>query len=149
MFSLIRSLPYIAIVAALAGGAHWFIIQQKDARIASLEELVAELQQENIAFETTNKLQKETIDDLVQDVEKQRQAVDRLSTQTQRLVQERDEYLEIFRSHDLTKLSRAKPGLIEPRINKGTQEVFDTVEKDTQKIEDPNRFNNFIYDDIP
>jgi hypothetical protein len=47
---------------------------------------------------------------------------------------ERDEYLSIFRKHDLTKLARAKPGLIETRINKGTAEVFRQIEEDSKEM---------------
>jgi hypothetical protein len=47
---------------------------------------------------------------------------------------ERDEYLSIFRKHDLTKLARAKPGLIETRINKGTNEVFRQIEEDSREL---------------
>jgi hypothetical protein len=34
----------------------------------------------------------------------------------------------ILRSHDLTALAKAKPGLIENRINDGTKKVFDDIE---------------------
>ena len=43
-----------------------------------------------------------------------------------------------FRRHNLTKLAAAKPGLIEPRMNKATKEVFDGIENDSNLISDLN-----------
>ena len=40
-------------------------------------------------------------------------------------------YLSIFERHDLTALSRAKPGLIELRINKATKKLFEELENET------------------
>ena len=42
---------------------------------------------------------------------------------------------DIFKRHNLTKLAKAKPGLIETRANKGTKDVFDSIEKDTVGID--------------
>ena len=41
-----------------------------------------------------------------------------------------------FKRHNLTKLAAAKPGLIEPRANKATKEVFDGIEEDSRNIDD-------------
>ena len=43
-------------------------------------------------------------------------------------------YLMIFKDHDLTRLARAKPGLIETRANKRTDEIFTEVENDTKQV---------------
>ena len=44
-------------------------------------------------------------------------------------------YLDIFKRHNLTKLAAAKPGLIEPRVNKGTKDVFNSIEEDSRNID--------------
>jgi hypothetical protein len=44
-------------------------------------------------------------------------------------------YLDIFKRHNLTKLAAAKPGLLEPRINKGTKNVFDSIEEVSRTID--------------
>ena len=54
---------------------------------------------------------------------------------------EMDDYLSIFKRHNLTKLARAKPGLIEPRINNGTQKVFRAIEQDSQEVENADSTN--------
>ena len=43
-------------------------------------------------------------------------------------------YLKIFKDHDLTRLARAKPGMIETRANKRTDEIFTEVENDTKQV---------------
>ena len=40
--------------------------------------------------------------------------------------------MKIFKKHDLTKLARAKPGLIETRANKATDEIFKVIEDETE-----------------
>jgi|TARA_R110002110_G_scaffold42549_5_gene133381 hypothetical protein len=42
-------------------------------------------------------------------------------------------YLKIFKDHDLTRLARAKPGMIETRANKATNNVFMEIENDTKQ----------------
>ena len=44
-------------------------------------------------------------------------------------------YLDIFKRHNLTKLAAAKPGLLEPRVNKGTKDVFNSIEEDSRNID--------------
>ena len=44
------------------------------------------------------------------------------------------DYLKIFKNHDLTRLARAKPGMIETRANRATEEIFAAVENDTKMV---------------
>ena len=46
------------------------------------------------------------------------------------------DYLKIFKDHDLTRLARAKPGMIESRANKRTDEIFTVIENDTRITEE-------------
>ncbi len=48
---------------------------------------------------------------------------------------EMNRYLDIFKRHNLTKLAAAKPGLLEPKINKGTKNVFDSIEEISRTID--------------
>ena len=47
-----------------------------------------------------------------------------------------NDYLKIFKDHDLTRLARAKPGLIESRANKATDRIFTEVENDTKLVQE-------------
>ena len=46
------------------------------------------------------------------------------------------DYLKIFKDHDLTRLARAKPGMIETRANKATDKIFTEVENDTKLVQE-------------
>jgi hypothetical protein len=65
----------------------------------------------------------------------QLEAVGKLTEANNEMQAEMDDYLSIFKRHDLTKLARVKPGLIEPRINNGTKKVFEAIEKDSEEVE--------------
>jgi hypothetical protein len=43
--------------------------------------------------------------------------------------------MKIFKDHNLTRLARAKPGMIEKRINSGTAKVFRQMEEDSKEVE--------------
>jgi hypothetical protein len=59
-----------------------------------------------------------------------------IQSRNQEIEAEMNRYLDIFKRHDLTKLAAAKPGLLEPRVNKGTKNVFDSIEEDSRSIDD-------------
>ena len=40
-----------------------------------------------------------------------------------------------IKRHNLTKLAAAKPGLVEPRVNKGTKDVFNSIEEASRNID--------------
>lgn len=42
--------------------------------------------------------------------------------------------LKIFNEHNLQNLSKAKPGLIELRVNNATQRIFDTLEQESEEF---------------
>lgn len=42
--------------------------------------------------------------------------------------------LKIFNEHNLQELSKAKPGLIELRVNNATQRIFDTLEQESEEF---------------
>lgn len=135
MFAFIKMLP---IILLLCGGGYTYhnmkvtelssVITQKEKAIVILETN----QEKLLEAEAKNRKALETMQ---ADLEKQRQAFTNLSTQHAQLAKERDEYMSVFRKHDLTKLARLKPGLIEPRINKGTEAVFRQVEEDSREVD--------------
>ena len=92
----------------------------------------------NKAFEIRNAEQIATIAAQTEQFEKQTQALSTLTKKNQEIEADMNRYLDIFRRHNLTKLAAAKPGLIEPRMNKATKEVFDGIENDSNLISDLN-----------
>ena len=101
------------------------------------------LYNENVTLKTNNQVlegavetQKETIATIQKDFALQATSLLELQGRNQEIQQEMTRYLDIFKRHDLTKLAAAKPGLIEPRVNKGTKNVFDSIEEDSRNIDD-------------
>ena len=89
----------------------------------------------NQAFELRDAEQKLAIESLQSDFALQTEGLLEIQARNQKIQQEMSRYLDIFKRHDLTRLAAAKPGLIEPRINKGTKDVFDSIEKDSRNID--------------
>jgi len=97
---------------------------------------------ENQVLTTNNALlegavatQKETIVTIQKDFALQATSLLELQGRNQAIQQEMTRYLDIFKRHNLTKLAAAKPGLLEPKINKGTKNVFNSIEEDSRNID--------------
>lgn len=147
MLTFIRAIPLILALGAVAGAGHWWIVDQKNTEIKELKAEIKTLTKENAALELAEQEQADTIKELEDTSRRQAADIAQLSTRNRVISQERDQYLSIFRKHDLTNLSRAKPGLIEPRINKGTKEIFEQIEQDTTITHEQNinPYSNFIF----
>ena len=89
----------------------------------------------NQAFELRDQEQKAAIESLQSDFALQTEGLLEIQARNQKIQQETSRYLDIFKRHDLTRLAAAKPGLIQPRINKGTKDVFDSIEEDSRNID--------------
>jgi uncharacterized coiled-coil protein SlyX len=87
------------------------------------------------AFETRQAEQVRTIEALQGNLKKTTEALQTQNARNQEIEGEMQRYLNIFARHDLSKLAAAKPGLIQTRINKGTKDVFDTIENDSVVID--------------
>lgn len=93
-----------------------------------------ELVQLNKAYEVRDAEQRATIVAIQENMETTQKALTGLQVKNQQYEEEMAEYLDIFRRHNLAKLASAKPGLIEPRVNKRTKEVFDEIEDISNRI---------------
>ena len=113
----------LALIVALGGSTYylWNENQTLKANNAKLE----------YAVET----QEETITNLQNDFALQGESLLAMQSKNQEIEAEMNRYLDIFKRHDLTKLAAAKPGLIEPRVNEATKEVFNGIEQDSRDID--------------
>ena len=92
------------------------------------------LQAENSAYELRDAEQDAAIAQLQGDLELQGKGLQEMQARNAEIQGEMNRYLDIFKRHNLTKLAAAKPGLIEPKANKATKEVFDGIEADSRNI---------------
>ena len=93
------------------------------------------LKAENSAYELRDAEQDAAINQLQGDLELQGAGLQEITKRNAEIQGEMNRYLDIFKRHNLTKLAAAKPGLIEPRANKATKEVFDGIEEDSRNID--------------
>ncbi len=94
------------------------------------------LKAENAAYVLRDSEQDAAIAQLQGDLELQGKGLQEMQARNAEIQGEMNRYLDIFKRHNLTKLAAAKPGLIEPRANKATKEVFDGIEEDSRNIDD-------------
>ena len=114
---------FMAIILVLGLGS-WYLWNENQT-----------LKANNIKLEGAVQMQEEAIASLQNDFAKQTTALNNLQSKNNEIELEMNRYLDIFKRHNLTKLAAAKPGLIEPRMNKATKEVFDGIEQDSRDID--------------
>lgn len=115
----------LIIVVGLVGGVvygGYYYYKDTQSRIQTLTENSARL-------EAVTKEQDNTINVLVKDQQK----FEELNRELQSKLDQANEYKDVLigklRKHDLAKLSMQKPGLIEKRINNGTNKLFKSLEE--------------------
>lgn len=131
---------YIMLGMMAAAGAAYAYHQ---VTVSSLKASVAELKADNRTLkenEVQLKQAKATAERSLKAAEEnaadQVAALGRLQLRFNQLDEEKENMLRIFRDHNLTRLARAKPGLIETRANKKTASVFRDLENDTKELMD-------------
>lgn len=114
----------IGIILILGFGGYWLYNEN------------VTLKANNIQLESAVEEQKATIVAIQENFEKQGKALQQQQRVNAQIEKEKQEYLAIFARHNLDALAQAKPGLIESRVNKATDAVFEGIENDTKEIFD-------------
>lgn len=134
MISRIISRVLLGVTLTMGVGGYFFY---KDTQ-GTIQNLQAEIQsKQNLinGFELRQEEQTYTIEALEETLRTTTRNMNNLVERNNEIESEMNRYLDIFARHDLSRLAAAKPGLIETRINKGTKDVFDTIENDTVDID--------------
>ncbi len=92
------------------------------------------LKANNIKLEYAVEEQKQTINTIKEQYEKQGAALMSMTKENALIEQEKAEYLEIFSRHNLDVLALKKPGMIELRMNNASKKVMEGIEDDTEKL---------------
>ena len=114
---------YIGVILVLGLGGY-YLYQENQVLSAN-----------NAALEGAVATQEAAIKNMQNDFALQTKQLGDLQKKSQETQLEINRYLDIFKRHNLTKLAAAKPGLLEPRINKGTKNVFDSIEEISRTID--------------
>ena len=135
MLGLIKMRPLLAVVGVGAYGYHTLEVGKRETTIAQLEKNNVVLKENSMRLETALETETASRERAEQNLQVQLEAVANLTEKNTEMQAEMDDYLSIFKRHDLTRLARAKPGLVEPRINNGTKKVFEAIENDSIEVE--------------
>ena len=135
MLGLIKAMPLMLVVAGGAYAYHTTTVNKAEATIAQLEANNVILKQNTTKLESALETETASREQAEKNLKVQLEAVGKLTEANTEMQAEMDDYLSIFKRHDLTRLARAKPGLVEPRINNGTKKVFEQIEKDSEEVQ--------------
>jgi len=134
MLGMIRVLPILIVLAGGGYAAHLFIVNQLEGRLQEVQRNYDVVNQQNVALQAAAEQNARTLENIQAQMQAQAQQIGTLTTRSAELEREKNEYLSIFRDHNLYRLARARPGMIEPRINNGTNDVFRQIEQDSREI---------------
>ena len=117
----------LIIVVGLVGG----VVYGAYAYYHDTQQRIKTLQKNNAKLETVAKANELTINSLQESQEKFATLNNELQTKLNLALTYGDDLRKKLHKHDLTRLSIKKPGLIEKRINDGTNKLFDSIESIT------------------
>ena len=128
-------MPYLIMifVFALSGVGGLYYNTKLELEETKANNMILKQNQEKL--ESAIETQKEEMERREADFKLQTQAMNDMTLRNQEIQQEMNRYLDIFKRHNLTKLAIAKPGLIQPRVNEGTKDVFDSIENDSSFVD--------------
>jgi len=116
------------VIGALAFGAHKFIVGNLNDTIEKQAMQIEQYVAQNVALQTVADMNESTIRSLEEGAKAQREQIGNLQDQFNLATAQKNEALRIFNDHDITKLAKNKPGLMQPRANAATKKEFDLLE---------------------
>tara|TARA_B100000902_G_scaffold400039_1_gene474913 strand:+ start:9587 stop:10003 length:417 start_codon:yes stop_codon:yes gene_type:complete len=129
MLAFLKSLPFVGIALLMAYGAHSFIVGNLNDTIEKQQMQIEQYVAQNVALQSAADINEQTIRSLEEGAKRQAEQIGTLTDNLNVAVAQKNEALRIFNDHDITKLAKNKPGLMEPRANKATKSEFDGIEE--------------------
>lgn len=129
MLAFIKSLPFVGIALLMAYGAHSFIVGNLNDTIEKQQMQIEQYVAQNVALQSAADINEQTIRSLEEGAKRQAEQIGTLTDNLNVAVAQKNEALRIFNDHDITKLAKNKPGLMEPRANRATKLEFDGIEE--------------------
>jgi len=133
-------MPYVILLCLLLLGGgyayHSVTVSNLEAAKAQLEANNRTLKENQVQMEMAVKTAQESLAAAEANAKKSEAAMSALTARNNELQREKDNAMKIFKDHNLTRLARAKPGMIEKRMNAKTEQVFRMLEDDTKELMD-------------
>jgi cell division protein FtsB len=109
--------------SVLAGGGYFYYTDTQNT--------IAQLRTNNAQLKIVAEDNERTINAMKEDAETNAELAAELTLELQESEQRRNALINTFSRHDLTNLALKKPGLIQKRLNNGTEKAFDDIESIT------------------
>ena len=134
----LRIFLFMGLLTALGGSYayHQVTVSKLESAVVQLEANNRTLKENQVQMEIAVNTAEASLKAAEENAKKSEAAMSALTSRNQELNREKQTYLKIFKDHNLTRLARARPGMIEKRINNGTQKVFEALENDTKELMD-------------
>lgn len=111
-------------IGGIIGGAFWYH--------NNMQNRIVDLSADRERTESLLRQTRAELNAIREDYDKVREREQLLVQQAREAEEYSDELLQLLRRHDLTALTRARPGLIQNRVNNATEEVFKDIESITR-----------------
>ena len=115
---------------------HSVTVSNLESNIVQLEANNRTLKENQVQMETAVRVAQESLAAAEANAKKSEAAMSALTARNNELQREKDNAMKIFKDHNLTRLARARPGMIEKRANAKTESVFRELENDTKELMD-------------
>lgn len=122
----------LAVVITSGVAYHFWLVNGLETQVIALEAMTKSQNKIIERQEAVNEENLRELDTIRNHQQEQTEEISSLTLENNRLVEQRNRYLRIFADHNLTRLARAKPELIETRLNNGTKAVFRSIEEDSK-----------------
>ena len=133
-------MPYLIVIflIALGGGYayHQVTVSGLETQVVQLEANNRTLKENQVQMEKAVETAQASLAAAEANAKKTEAAMSALTARNNELAKEKANYMKIFKDHNLTRLARAKPGMIEKRMNAKTEQVFRDLENDTKELMD-------------
>ena len=124
----------ILVAGASAYAYHQVTVANLEKDVIRLEADNRTLKENQIQLESAVSTAQASLEEEKKNAVKTQAAMNTLSLRNNELNREKQNYLKVFKDHNLTRLARAKPGMIEKRANNKTAIVFRELENDTKEL---------------
>ena len=134
----LKLILFFVIISILGGGYayHQVTVSNLKAANAQLEANNRTLKENQVQMEIAINTAEASLKAAEENAKKQGEAMNKLTLKNNQLQKDKDNAMKIFKDHNLTRLARAKPGMIEKRMNAKTATVFRELENDTKELMD-------------
>ena len=135
---MIQIILIMCALSALGGGYAYHVttVSKLESEVVQLEANNRTLKENQVQMEAAVNSSQQALKAVEANAKKSEASMSNLTQRNNELNKEKQNYMKVFKDHNLTILARARPGMIEKRANEKTALVFRELENDTKELMD-------------